>query len=339
MSKTLHGRANLCRTLPVTAATRFGRPLPSAGTIGVAAPASPYDARSEIERGVEWWEAQGYRVKLAGSVLRARRLRRRRCTAARRRPDGAVRRSRGRRRPVPAGRLRLGTDDPAPRLRRHRREPEAVRRLLRHHGAPRGAAPARRSRHPLRLRAGRCGRQGHDRVLARPPARRPARRRRGRGAARPGRSVRPRRSAAARSRRPSSEAASGSSCRRWGLRGRSSSTERSSSSRTTRRRPTTWTACSRSFGNAGQTRRRCRRRSGGHGRVRLGRRATGVGLGGPRARWRTSSRSTCSRSASRSSTSCRSATASTSLHYRWVSAVLSTPIRASLRWTNRRSAQ
>ena len=44
------------------------RPLPPGGTIGVAAPASPYDARSEILRGVEWWEAQGYQVKLAEHV-------------------------------------------------------------------------------------------------------------------------------------------------------------------------------------------------------------------------------------------------------------------------------
>ena len=34
----------------------------------MAAPASPYDARSEVLRGVEWWEAQGYRVKLAEHV-------------------------------------------------------------------------------------------------------------------------------------------------------------------------------------------------------------------------------------------------------------------------------
>jgi muramoyltetrapeptide carboxypeptidase len=52
----------------VIAATRFGRPLPEGGTIGVAAPASPYDARSELERGVEWWESHGYRVKLAPGV-------------------------------------------------------------------------------------------------------------------------------------------------------------------------------------------------------------------------------------------------------------------------------
>jgi muramoyltetrapeptide carboxypeptidase len=44
------------------------KPLPPGGTIGVAAPASPYDARSEVLRGVEWWEARGYRVKLAPNV-------------------------------------------------------------------------------------------------------------------------------------------------------------------------------------------------------------------------------------------------------------------------------
>ena len=49
-------------------ATRFGRPLPPGGTIGVAAPASPYDARSEILRGVEWWEGHGYTVKLSSGV-------------------------------------------------------------------------------------------------------------------------------------------------------------------------------------------------------------------------------------------------------------------------------
>jgi muramoyltetrapeptide carboxypeptidase len=44
------------------------KPLPPGGTIGVAAPASPYDSRSEVERGVEWWESQGYQVKLAPHV-------------------------------------------------------------------------------------------------------------------------------------------------------------------------------------------------------------------------------------------------------------------------------
>ena len=45
------------------------KPLPPGGTIGVAAPASPYNARSEVLRGVEWWEAQGHRVKLADGVF------------------------------------------------------------------------------------------------------------------------------------------------------------------------------------------------------------------------------------------------------------------------------
>jgi muramoyltetrapeptide carboxypeptidase len=53
----------------VIAATRFGRPLPGGGTIGVAAPASPYESRSDVLRSVEWWEARGYRVKLAEHVL------------------------------------------------------------------------------------------------------------------------------------------------------------------------------------------------------------------------------------------------------------------------------
>jgi muramoyltetrapeptide carboxypeptidase len=44
------------------------KPLPSGGTVGVAAAASPYDSRSEVLRGVEWWESQGYRVKLGEHV-------------------------------------------------------------------------------------------------------------------------------------------------------------------------------------------------------------------------------------------------------------------------------
>jgi len=49
----------------MTEATLFAKPLPAGGTIGVSAPASPQDARSEVLRGVEWWESKGYRVKLA----------------------------------------------------------------------------------------------------------------------------------------------------------------------------------------------------------------------------------------------------------------------------------
>jgi len=47
------------------AATRFGPPLPDGGTIGVCSPSGPYFNRSDILRPVEWWEAKGYRVKLA----------------------------------------------------------------------------------------------------------------------------------------------------------------------------------------------------------------------------------------------------------------------------------
>ena len=55
--------------MTVVRATRFGRPLPPGGTIGVPAPASPYENRSEVLRGIEWWQARGYRVKLAEHVF------------------------------------------------------------------------------------------------------------------------------------------------------------------------------------------------------------------------------------------------------------------------------
>jgi len=44
------------------------KPLRDGGTVGVAACASPYDMRSELDRGVEWWESKGYRVKLGPHV-------------------------------------------------------------------------------------------------------------------------------------------------------------------------------------------------------------------------------------------------------------------------------
>ena len=47
----------------------FGRPLPDGGTIGVAAPATGFENRSEVLRGVEWWEDRGYRVKLGEHVF------------------------------------------------------------------------------------------------------------------------------------------------------------------------------------------------------------------------------------------------------------------------------
>jgi muramoyltetrapeptide carboxypeptidase len=50
------------------AASLFGAPLPDAGTIGVCAPSGPYYNRSDVLRGVEWWESRGYRVKLLEGV-------------------------------------------------------------------------------------------------------------------------------------------------------------------------------------------------------------------------------------------------------------------------------
>jgi muramoyltetrapeptide carboxypeptidase len=49
--------------------TLKGRALPPGGTIGVPAPSSPYYARSEVLRGVEWWERRGYRVVLGEGVF------------------------------------------------------------------------------------------------------------------------------------------------------------------------------------------------------------------------------------------------------------------------------
>ena len=43
-------------------------PLPEGGTIGVAAASSPFENRSEIDRGVRWYEQRGYRVKLSPGV-------------------------------------------------------------------------------------------------------------------------------------------------------------------------------------------------------------------------------------------------------------------------------
>jgi muramoyltetrapeptide carboxypeptidase len=44
------------------------RPLPAGGTIGVPAPSSPYENRSEIDRGIRWWEENGYRVRLGSGI-------------------------------------------------------------------------------------------------------------------------------------------------------------------------------------------------------------------------------------------------------------------------------
>lgn len=47
----------------------LGNALPAGGTIGIVAPASPYTNYSDVLRGIAWWEARGYRVKLAENAL------------------------------------------------------------------------------------------------------------------------------------------------------------------------------------------------------------------------------------------------------------------------------
>jgi muramoyltetrapeptide carboxypeptidase len=44
------------------------KPLPEGGTIGVPAPSSPFENRSEIDRGRRWWEERGYKLKLGSGV-------------------------------------------------------------------------------------------------------------------------------------------------------------------------------------------------------------------------------------------------------------------------------
>ena len=46
-----------------------GFALPSGGTIGIVAPASPYTNYADVLRGIAWWEARGYHVQLAPHAL------------------------------------------------------------------------------------------------------------------------------------------------------------------------------------------------------------------------------------------------------------------------------
>lgn len=47
----------------------LGKALPAGGTIGIVAPASPYNTCSDVLRGIAWWETRGYHVKLAENAL------------------------------------------------------------------------------------------------------------------------------------------------------------------------------------------------------------------------------------------------------------------------------
>jgi muramoyltetrapeptide carboxypeptidase LdcA involved in peptidoglycan recycling len=52
----------------VIEATRFGRRLPQGWLRRCAGAGQPWENRSDLLRGVEWWQAHGYRVKLAGGI-------------------------------------------------------------------------------------------------------------------------------------------------------------------------------------------------------------------------------------------------------------------------------
>ena len=49
--------------------TLIAHALLAGGTIGIISPASPYNTYSDVLRGIAWWEAHGYRVKLAEGAL------------------------------------------------------------------------------------------------------------------------------------------------------------------------------------------------------------------------------------------------------------------------------
>ena len=42
---------------------------PPGSTIGVVTPGSPAETRAEVQRGIAWWESQGYRVRLMPGAL------------------------------------------------------------------------------------------------------------------------------------------------------------------------------------------------------------------------------------------------------------------------------
>src|SRR5439155_18579869 len=56
------------RDARMTATPLLGSPLPDGVAIGVPALSTPYFYLSDVSRGVEWWEAQGYRIKLADGI-------------------------------------------------------------------------------------------------------------------------------------------------------------------------------------------------------------------------------------------------------------------------------
>ena len=185
------------------------KPLPDGGTVGVAAVASPYDMRSELDRGTEWWESHGYRVKLAPGVHERDdyvagdpRKRAEDLHALFADPEVDVVQS------LQGG---FGSSELIPHLDFDLigRNPKPFVGYSDITVAPRPAPAARRVPHVLRPRIDGRRRQRDDEVHAGAPAEGASRRGDRRGAARPRRSVRPRDRAAAASPHRSSAAASG----------------------------------------------------------------------------------------------------------------------------------
>src|SRR5262249_23520044 len=47
----------------------IGKAAPPGSTIGLVTPGSPPESRAVVQRGIDWWEAHGYRVKLMPGAL------------------------------------------------------------------------------------------------------------------------------------------------------------------------------------------------------------------------------------------------------------------------------
>src|SRR2546430_14350397 len=46
-----------------------GHAAPPGSTIGIVSPGSPPETRAEVQRGIAWWEAKGYRVRIMPGAL------------------------------------------------------------------------------------------------------------------------------------------------------------------------------------------------------------------------------------------------------------------------------
>jgi muramoyltetrapeptide carboxypeptidase LdcA involved in peptidoglycan recycling len=49
--------------------TLLGKAAPPGSTIAIVTPGSPLESRAQLRRGVAWWEAHGYRVRVMLGAL------------------------------------------------------------------------------------------------------------------------------------------------------------------------------------------------------------------------------------------------------------------------------